>query len=123
MPTMDLQHGEHLGATLSRLLGLDCRAARAGGHRTRFPGICVADRCTCTAGGGSAGRSPHLQLVQPQAPVLHLEKELRRQRAAELAQRVLVLPQPQLERLRCQRIGESRYFDLHDPYIAKPSPT
>lgn len=48
------------------------------------------------------GRLRHLQLVQPQAPVLHLEQQLCRQCAAELAQWVLVFPQPQLERLRCQ---------------------
>ncbi len=61
-------------------------------------------RYTRTAGRRSAGSSPHLQLVQPQAPVLHLEQQLRGQRATELAQRVLVVPQPQLERLRCQQV-------------------
>ena len=82
------------------------------------------DRSPCLAQGPCEGQSPeakaagisppgrraafrarhycllvHLELVQPQAPVLHLEQQLRWQRGAELAQRVLVLPQPQLERL------------------------
>jgi hypothetical protein len=44
-------------------------------------------------------RKLHLELLQGQAAILDLEQQLRRQRIAKLPQRVLVLPQPPLQRL------------------------